>query len=246
MRRRSHVSERATRRRAIRKRHRNEVSFAIEKALKALPETADDIAAFLLKEGIKGLRVHPTQDPIARYIQSRTGIIKGVGADKIIINKYIEDDVLLPDGVREFTRRFDQYKYMDLLEIGGIMNRRGTIAQRTVELINEAKAACGDNPKEVVSYLANKLATLEYDNPPANGMKKPYHPGEILKDVIKNGLKITIEEAAKRSSLPGKTLSNLIAGEMNISPEIAVKLEQDGFGRPAEAWLRMQRRYNQA
>ena len=68
------------------------------------------------------------------------------------------------------------------------------------------------------------------------------HPGVIVRGEMEY-LGIKVEELAQRMSLEVDTLRLLIAGECNVSPQIAEKLEQ-AIGSTAEQWLRIQDTYN--
>lgn len=76
----------------------------------------------------------------------------------------------------------------------------------------------------------------------ARTKKNIVHPGIIVCGEMEY-LGITVEELAQRMSLEADTLRLLIAGEGNVSPEIAEKLEQV-IGSTAEQWLRIQDTYN--
>lgn len=69
--------------------------------------------------------------------------------------------------------------------------------------------------------------------------RKPIHPGEVLyEDVIKE-LRISITEAAKNLGVSRKTLSELINGKSNLTPEMAVRIAKSTNTSP-ESWINMQ------
>lgn len=70
-------------------------------------------------------------------------------------------------------------------------------------------------------------------------MKKPVHPGEILREAIEDGLGLSITEAAEGLGVSRKQLSQLVNGRAGISPEMALRLEL-GIGSTADQWLRLQ------
>jgi len=76
-------------------------------------------------------------------------------------------------------------------------------------------------------------------------MKNPCHPGEILREVIADGLGWTITDAAAGLGVSRKTLSQVINCRAGISPEMAVRIEA-GVGSTAEHWLRMQMAFDLA
>jgi addiction module HigA family antidote len=70
-------------------------------------------------------------------------------------------------------------------------------------------------------------------------MKNPPHPGEVVRDAIKNGLGLTVTAAAEGLGVSRKTLSQILNGRASITTEMAIRLEK-GIGSSAAAWLRMQ------
>jgi antitoxin HigA-1 len=69
--------------------------------------------------------------------------------------------------------------------------------------------------------------------------RKPTHPGEVLyEDVIKE-LNISITEAANNLGVSRKTLSELINGRSNLTPEMAVRIAKATNTSP-ESWINMQ------
>ena len=76
-------------------------------------------------------------------------------------------------------------------------------------------------------------------------MKNPPHPGEIIRDLYLEPLDLTVTQAAAGLGVTRKTLSLLLNGHANISPEMAVRLSKV-FGRSAESWLQLQMQYDLA
>ncbi len=74
-------------------------------------------------------------------------------------------------------------------------------------------------------------------------MHNPPHPGEILREDVFAHLGLSVTEAANRLALPQTILSRVLNGKANISPDLAVRLEQVGAGT-AEAWVAMQANYD--
>jgi len=70
-------------------------------------------------------------------------------------------------------------------------------------------------------------------------MKKPCHPGEILREAIVDELGLTITAAAKGLGVSRKQLSEILNARAGISPEMAIRLEK-GVGSTAGHWLRLQ------
>lgn len=68
------------------------------------------------------------------------------------------------------------------------------------------------------------------------------HPGTILgKELQARG--ITQKEFARAIGMPAPNLSELIKGKRNITPAVAIKLE-DTLGIPYQNWMNLQNRYH--
>jgi addiction module HigA family antidote len=74
-------------------------------------------------------------------------------------------------------------------------------------------------------------------------MHNPPHPGEIIKALCLDPLKLSVTEAAKALGVSRKTLSAILNGRAGISPEMAVRLSI-AFGTSAESWLNQQTQYD--
>ena len=74
-------------------------------------------------------------------------------------------------------------------------------------------------------------------------MHNPPHPGEVLKTLCLEPLKLSVTEAAKALAVSRKTLSAILNGRAGISPEMAVRLSI-AFGTSAESWLTQQTQYD--
>ncbi len=70
-------------------------------------------------------------------------------------------------------------------------------------------------------------------------MKRPVHPGAILREDVLGELGLTVGEAADRLGISRVTLSRVIHEHARISPNLALRLEAAGVGT-ARAWLAMQ------
>ena len=69
------------------------------------------------------------------------------------------------------------------------------------------------------------------------------HPGEILRDEIVEGRKLTIGKAVELLGVTRPTLSNILNGKAAITPNIALRLETV-FGCTARFWIRLQSSYD--
>lgn len=68
-------------------------------------------------------------------------------------------------------------------------------------------------------------------------MHDPAHPGEILKELVIEPLKLTVSSAARHLGVSRKTLSKVLNARGAITPEMALRLELT-FGKPDAAhWL---------
>lgn len=74
-------------------------------------------------------------------------------------------------------------------------------------------------------------------------MFKPPHPGDVIKKIYLNDLKLTVTKAAEKLGVTRKTLSELINNKAGISAEMALRLSQLFQTRP-EMWLKMQSSYD--
>ncbi|MEW6740920.1 MAG: HigA family addiction module antitoxin [Nitrospirota bacterium] len=70
-------------------------------------------------------------------------------------------------------------------------------------------------------------------------MHNPPHPGEVLNELCLKPLGMSITEAAERLGVARKTVSKIINGHGDVTPEMALRLEIV-FGSTAQTWLNMQ------
>jgi antitoxin HigA-1 len=74
-------------------------------------------------------------------------------------------------------------------------------------------------------------------------MHNPPHPGEVLRQLCLNPLKLTVTDAAHGLGVSRKTLSSILNGRAGISPEMAIRLSI-AFNTSAESWLNQQLQYD--
>ncbi len=67
----------------------------------------------------------------------------------------------------------------------------------------------------------------------------PTHPGELLREILADGLKLSVAEAARQLGVSRMTLHRLLRGEQVVTPEMALRLGKL-CGNGPEFWLRMQ------
>ena len=74
-------------------------------------------------------------------------------------------------------------------------------------------------------------------------MHNPPHPGKIIKALCLDPLGLTVTEAAKGLGISRKTLSAILNGRADVSPEMAVRLSI-AFNTSAESWINQQTQYD--
>ena len=74
-------------------------------------------------------------------------------------------------------------------------------------------------------------------------MHNPPHPGEIIRELCIEPLGLSVTDAAKGLGVSRKTLSNILNGHADISPEMAVRLSL-AFDTSSESWLTQQLQYD--
>lgn len=70
-------------------------------------------------------------------------------------------------------------------------------------------------------------------------MKRPVHPGAIVREDCLKPLGLTVTEAARLLGVGRQTLSNLVNEKAAVSIEMAYRLSK-AFGSTPETWLGMQ------
>ena len=75
-------------------------------------------------------------------------------------------------------------------------------------------------------------------------MHNPAHPGEILKELVIEPLRLSVTETAARLGVSRNSLSRVLNARGGVTPEMALRLEMT-FGKPGAAhWLRLQNAYD--
>jgi len=74
-------------------------------------------------------------------------------------------------------------------------------------------------------------------------MHNPPHPGEFIREVYLEPLKVSYRKVAMKLNVSPSTFNRLIKGQSNISSEMALRLSKT-LGRSPESWLAMQSNYN--
>jgi addiction module HigA family antidote len=74
-------------------------------------------------------------------------------------------------------------------------------------------------------------------------MKRPIHPGRIIKDDYLEPLKMTIGSLASALGVTRQTIAAIINERAGISPEMALRLSE-AFDTTPDLWIGMQRNYD--
>ncbi len=74
-------------------------------------------------------------------------------------------------------------------------------------------------------------------------MHKPPHPGEFIREIYIEPFGLSVRTVASNMNVAPSTLTRLLNGLSNVSPEMALRLSQV-FGRSPESWLAMQDNYS--
>lgn len=74
-------------------------------------------------------------------------------------------------------------------------------------------------------------------------MHNPPHPGEVLKGLYMEPVKISVTDLAKRLGVDRKTVSRLVNGRCGVTAEMALRLGK-ALSTSADLWLGMQQDYD--
>jgi len=74
-------------------------------------------------------------------------------------------------------------------------------------------------------------------------MHNPLHPGEIVKDALIDGARLSVTKAANKLEISRTALSRLLNGHAGISPEMAVRLSKL-LNTSIEMWINLQAQYD--
>ncbi len=72
-------------------------------------------------------------------------------------------------------------------------------------------------------------------------VRKPTHPGVVLKEDVLVPLGISIKQAAECMGISRKTLSALVNGRTTLTSDMAIRIAE-ATGTTPESWLEMQTR----
>lgn len=74
-------------------------------------------------------------------------------------------------------------------------------------------------------------------------LRKPTHPGKILKEDYLKPLSITVTAMASKLGVSRKTLSKILNEKGAVTPDMALRLSR-AFGTTPELWLNLQKNYD--
>lgn len=72
---------------------------------------------------------------------------------------------------------------------------------------------------------------------------EPKHPGKMVKSLCLKPLNLSVSQAAKLLKISRPTLSKIVNGHLNISPEMAMRLSIV-FNTSEELWINLQAGYD--
>jgi addiction module HigA family antidote len=81
------------------------------------------------------------------------------------------------------------------------------------------------------------------DLPADRPARCPTHPGKVLRDTVLPSLRLTVKDAAAQLRVSRQTLHRILAGEVSITPQMAVRLGKFCGNGPG-LWLRMQQAHD--
>ena len=73
---------------------------------------------------------------------------------------------------------------------------------------------------------------------------EPLHPGEIVREILIEGAGLTVGNAADKLKVDRTTLSRLLNGHADLSPEMAYRLSKLLPKTDVIFWLNLQRDYD--
>lgn len=74
---------------------------------------------------------------------------------------------------------------------------------------------------------------------------RPVHPGEILGEILDEGLDLSVSEAARRLRVTRQTVHRILSGHQSITAEMALRLGRL-CGNGPDLWLALQAQYDLA
>ncbi|MEO6685825.1 MAG: HigA family addiction module antitoxin [Dyadobacter sp.] len=74
-------------------------------------------------------------------------------------------------------------------------------------------------------------------------MKKPSHPGEVLQSLYLEPLLLSVSKVAIGLNVKQDTLQELINGDLDITPDMALRLSE-AFNTTPQLWLNLQQNFD--
>jgi addiction module HigA family antidote len=75
-------------------------------------------------------------------------------------------------------------------------------------------------------------------------IRKPTHPGKILKEFYLNELGTTITEFAEHIEVSRKAISAIVNEHKSVTPEMAIRFAAAFPNSTPESWINLQRNYD--
>ncbi|THB71835.1 MAG: addiction module antidote protein, HigA family [Desulfovibrio sp.] len=76
-----------------------------------------------------------------------------------------------------------------------------------------------------------------------NRLRKPTHPGVIIRDDYLEPLSLSVTALAERLGVSRKHLSNVINEKVGVTPDMALRLSR-AFNTTPDLWLNLQRNHD--
>ena len=73
--------------------------------------------------------------------------------------------------------------------------------------------------------------------------REPMHPGELLREEVLPALNISVLQAAKDLGVSRQTLHRVLAGDVSVTPAMALRLGKF-CGNGPDLWLNLQRAFD--
>lgn len=77
-----------------------------------------------------------------------------------------------------------------------------------------------------------------------NRIRRPAHPGRILKNLYLGPLNITNTDFAKRIGVSRKTISAIVNERKSVTPEMALRFSKAFSNSSPESWLNLQKSFD--
>jgi len=79
--------------------------------------------------------------------------------------------------------------------------------------------------------------------PAGRPKRAPTHPGELLREIIEEQLRISISDAARQLGVSRQSLHAVLSGSAAVTTDMALRFGKL-FGKSPDLWLRMQQAHD--